>query len=480
MTHFLFPRRPSIFAEARLLRMAPGPDVPKPPEADATAKAEKAPSTPDPRATFQAAKERMNIHGERLKALQDKLAPLRTLKVRHEAKDEKLTAKDFEAHGITDANADGSHADETQQRITELEAQIKEPQDEVNKANQEIQESLKQIEASGPDGKSEAVFMRIDAVMNDPNASMFQKFAALLKGFAEIQAVLKGITTPGGAPGAKPGEKGPETNRNSPSGKKESVRQMMKDGNHDKVGDLRTAKEANVTALQPEKANAEVAVTAAKNTLTQAQADQTTAESDLASNKEDPAKQAAARNAKAKVGEAEAAVKMAQETLASVTKDLASAEADVKMIKEVESDVTKDVADFENNKTILEGKLKVLADNENLSEEQREDLGKLREILKAETTEPAENGIDISLKITAADMKTFVEPFIKAGVDPKSLTIGAGGDIADPAAFQRGMDQLIAKMTAAGEKKPDEPAAAPAPAAPAAPAGAPPAGGAGV
>ncbi len=472
MKHFLFPRR-GFFAESRLVRFAgeapSAPDTPPPTEA----KTEKQPTTVDPKSAFRGAQDRMKSSAAKLEAMQKKLDQIKKVQS-NVGQNPDVDAAEAQNLGLTD-DEDNGFKDEIDDAVKTAEADVKKVSDEVNSATQESDQHLEAIAAKGPGGKLDAAFMRMSATMNDPKASLGEKLGAVIMAFAEMQNLFKGIGSPAAAPGAK-GGKGPEANSSSPQGKKESVRQMMKDSDKDNVADLKTDRETKVTALKGQKGALEGAVTASKLSLANEQASLVTAKAALETNKDDPAKQTALREVQTRVTVADGAVKAAEQALASLNTDLAKAESDLKTIKGVEDDAKKSVEDFGQQKEIIEAKLTTLKDLPGLSDEQKDAVGELYDVLDWEDAGIASNGIDVTLSINPARMETFLVSMTKAGIDPKPMKIGTGGVIEDPAAFQAGMDQFIAKMTAAGAKKAEAPAAAPAAPAPA-PAAAPAPGG---
>lgn len=449
MTHFLFARRSSMFAEARVIHMVPVPgeaptvpDTPPPVEAKAEA--------PDPRSTFRKAQERIKVHGEKLKALQAKLKPLQTLQTRHEA-GEKVDQKEMDQHGIKDADGDGKFKVEIDAKVKEMEDATKPHQEAVDGASQESETSLSAIEASGPGGKIDAAFMRVESVMKNPNASIGEKIAAVLVAFTEMQNAFKGLTIPAAAPGV-PGSKGPEVSKSSPSSKSDHVRSMMAKEGKTNIADLKTKKTADVAAARK---NVDE-LTKSKNTemeeINRYKAWVTRASDELKAKPDDPKAKENLSNYETWLAESEGKMKLIESKLAPAQTDLRMAEADLVNVTEAQNDAKKSVDDFGQQKEIIEAKLKVLKELPDLDEEKKQAIDDLINVLDWEDAALADNGIDVTLEIGAANMPSFLEKMTKAGLDPKALKVGAGGVIEDPVAFQVGMDQFITKAMAAATK----------------------------
>lgn len=453
MTHSPFSHRHS-FREARLLRFAAetpaSPDAPPPAES----KGEKGPSTPDPKAAFRKAQERIQIHGEKLNALRAKLQPLQTLQAKHEA-GEDLKTDELKRHGVEDADADGKLSKgELDAKVKEIEDKLQPHQEALDAARGESDTSLKSIESQGAGGKLDAAFMRVDAVMKDPNASVGEKLAAVLMAFAEVQAVFRGIASPesGSANG-----KGPEANRTSPQGKRETVRQMMKDAGKAKVADLLADKNAGLAGLKAQRGGLEGALAASKTALGAEQLALTNAKANLETDKDNVAKQTAVRQAESKVTIAEGAVKAAEQQLASLNADIAKAEADVKIIKEVSESGQKSVDDFNHGRQAVAANLFTMLDKNKVvaSGSSWDQLEVVRSALADSNAVLAPNGLDVQL--TVPNMQDFLKPFVDNGVDAKDLQVNSDGSLKDPNAFLATVEKLISKVrTDADKKKGDE------------------------
>jgi hypothetical protein len=461
MTHFLFPRG-RFFAESRLVRFAgetpSTPDTPPPAEA----KTERQSATVDPKSAFRGAQERMKSSAAKLKQLQGKLDQIKKVQSTV-GQDPDADAAHAEKLGLTD-DEDNGFKDEIDDAVKTAEAEVKKASDDVNAATQESDQHLETIAAKGPGGKLDAAFMRMSATMNDPNASVGEKLSAVIVAFSEMQNLFKGVSSPAGAPGAKGGS-GPEAEKSSPQGKKETVRQMMKDAGKDKISDLKTDRETKVTDLKRQKGALDGAVTTSKTSLANEQATLATAKSDLETNKEDPAKQNAVREAQVRVTVAEGTVKAAEEALASLNADLAKAEADVKTIKDVEDGGKESVDKFNAGRGAMSAALLSIlekVDDPDVSA----DLRIAHEALRGNNASLGENGIDLKFKIPmTTNAVEFQQSFIdqgitntaEFGIDPRTNVVG------NPDAMLKGIQQLIGKA----EAKVAKPAAPPAPGGPA-------------
>jgi len=456
MKHLLFSHRP-MFSEARLLRMAPPPPgegaKDAPPAAEA--KAEKKAEGVDPKIAFRKAQERLQASGTKLKELSAKLKALEDLKAKADA-GKALTAAELEKHGVGDV--DGSEtvdADDVAKSAKKVESEMKAQQQSLDAASAETDQHLSAIESKGPGGALDAAFMRIDAVMSNPAASMGEKIAALFGALKGLQDVFKGIASPGGAPSKATGE----AKESTPQGKRESVRQMMKDAGKDTVADLKTDKEGKLTALKGQKGAIEAAVTNAKTALGNEQLALTTAKSALEANKDDPASQQAVREAEAKVTQAEANVKAAEQQLASLNADIAKAEADVKMVKEAGDAAKQSLDDFNHGRQVVAANLFTMLDGAKVVPVGKDwdRLEVVRSALANTVATLAENGLDIQLAIP--NTQDFLKPFVDNGVDAKDLQTNADGSLKAPEAFLTAVERLITTVRTnakAAESKEDK------------------------
>ncbi len=450
MMHFLFPSCRQLFHEARLLRMAgeeTGAQAPPPAEA----KGEKAPSTPDPKATFRMAQERMRFHGEKLKTLQAKLKGLQALQAKMDAGNTP-TEEEFAAYGVEAANASGT-VDKTDVAAAtkNAEAAMKPHLDAVAAAGTESDAQLSAIEAKGPGGQLDAAFMRMSATINDPNAGLGEKLAVLLQAFAQMQNVLKGIVSPTVAATEKGG---PEKSSMSPQGKRETVQRMMKDAGKNSVAMLRLDKEAKLTVMKTQKGPLETAVTASKTALGNEQLALSNAKTALETDKENSAKQQAVRQAEARVTMAEGAVKAAEQQLASLNADVAKVEADLKTIKDVEDGAKQSVTDFNVSRAAMRASLMSVIEK-TTDADVKTDLQTVERLLNSNNASLAANGIDVEVHLngvgTVDVQKAFTDQGITNtadfGIDPVS------GKLTKPDALLKGVQQLLEKVAAKVEKK---------------------------
>lgn len=198
MMHFISHSR-HVFHEARLLRFAgetpePPVDAPKPPEAKPATPEKKEAVKPDPNATRLKAMERIKASGAAIKPLREEYQKYMAIQARVEA-GAKITDKELADHKLKDEGEAGLK-DDVDAKVKDLEAKMEPLQKTLNEANADSENALKEIEAKGPFGKVEAAFMRVEAVMNDPNATLAQKGAALLAMIVEATNALKGLSNP--------------------------------------------------------------------------------------------------------------------------------------------------------------------------------------------------------------------------------------------------------------------------------------------
>ena len=441
MKNVHFSHRP-MFSEARLLRMAPPPgegpgakDVPPAAEAKAEKKAEGV----DPKAAFRKAQERVQASGAKLKELSAKLKALEDLKAKADAGKE-LTADELEKHGVDDADGSGDvDADDVAKSAKKVEDEMKVHQQSLDAASVETDQHLSAIESKGPGGALDAAFMRIDAVMNNPAASMGEKIAALFGALKGLQDVFKGIASPGGAPSKATGE----AKESTPQGKRESVRQMMKDAGITKIGDLLTVKEANVTTLKGQKGTLEGALGDDKRMLADEQLALTKAKAELEQAKDDPVKQEAVRTAEQRVALADTAVKTVEQQLTSLNADIAKAEASVKTIKEAGDAAKQSLDDFNHGRQVVAANLFTMLDGAKVvpAGKDWDRLEVVRSALANTVATLAENGLDIQLAIP--NTQDFLKPFVDNGVDAKDLQTNADGSLKAPEAFLTAVERLI-------------------------------------
>ncbi len=446
MKHFLYPRRQSLFAEARLIRMAG--EMPEAP-VDAPAKSVDNAKRVDDHTKAKGLMDKAKANLAKLKTQLDGVAKLKEeLTATPGAK---VDAAKAEKLGVVDSDTDDDiDATDVDARTTALEAEAATHQETIDTARTDMATSIDAIAQSGPAGKIDAAVLKMQNAMNG-DGSLGEMLVAIAEVIKTLQDLFKGVD------GSSSG--GPESGKSGPAADRKEVKDMFDDAKKEKPGItdldlLVTHKQTQIDG--PPNPGKKATVDNARTALTAKQQSVVTEEAALAQLEgANPKVQADIDTQKVKVAGIKGEVEVLKTGLSNAEAELKKLESDIKKIKDAKQSTEESKDKFNTSigavRAALNSAIGKMKDGE-----PKDDLKAVEGALNGSTVVVDGNKIDLVMNLNAGtDAVDFQQSFIDQGVTNTAEfgIIPPGTKVGNPDALMKGIQQLIAKVGGKYAKK---------------------------